>query len=191
MRSLFTRVFLQYQQSLFFFLLLPLKSYFSVLIDWIEFYALSVIFQPCNGGDYQLNVISFESLKFSWRLTRAYAESKSSETVFCVPRGLLSLTRGTIKRPMRRTSFFSKNWLKYHYVKLHFPTLWLIVHPQGISIHSVGSCSSCNVSLLPLGIVLYRWSKTDIKKDQDQSCVQKSDCYQQLSIEYKVKTIIL
>ena len=22
------------------------------LIDWIEFYAVSAIFQPCNGGDY-------------------------------------------------------------------------------------------------------------------------------------------
>ena len=40
-------------------------------IDWIEFYAVSAITQPCYS-------------------------SKSSETAFCVPRGLLSLTRGTI-----------------------------------------------------------------------------------------------
>ena len=30
------------------------------LIDWIEFYAVSVIFQPYNGGEYSLNLISFE-----------------------------------------------------------------------------------------------------------------------------------
>ena len=28
------------------------------LIDWIEFYAVLAIFQPCNGGDHKLNVIS-------------------------------------------------------------------------------------------------------------------------------------
>ena len=26
--------------------------------DWIPFYTVAAIFQPCNGGDYQLNVIS-------------------------------------------------------------------------------------------------------------------------------------
>ena len=26
------------------------------MIDWIEFYAVSAIFQSCNGGDYKLNV---------------------------------------------------------------------------------------------------------------------------------------
>ena len=57
------------------------------LIDWIEFYAISVIFHPCNGGDHQLNPCP---------PSRGYSSSKSSETVFCVPRGLLSLTLGTI-----------------------------------------------------------------------------------------------
>ena len=44
---------------------------FDWLIDWIEFYAESEIFQPCNGGDYKLNVISFEILKFPWQSSRA------------------------------------------------------------------------------------------------------------------------
>ena len=47
------------------------------------------------------SVISFEIFKFPWRPLRAYSSSKSSETVFCVPRGLLSLKRGTIRRIFR------------------------------------------------------------------------------------------
>ena len=70
------------------------KLYSVALIDWIEFYAVSTIFQPCNGGDHWVNVISFEILKFSWRPSRAHSSSKSSEKVFCMPRELL--TRGTI-----------------------------------------------------------------------------------------------
>ena len=35
-------------------------------------------------------------LKFPWRPSRVYSSSKSSETIFCVPKGLLSLTRGQI-----------------------------------------------------------------------------------------------
>ena len=66
------------------------------LNDWLDFYAVSAIFQPCNGVNYLLNVISSEIVKFPWRPSRAYSSSKSSETVICVPKGLLSLTRGTI-----------------------------------------------------------------------------------------------
>ena len=61
------------------------------LIDWIVFYAVSAIFQPYNGGGYSLKVISLEILKFLWRLSRAFSSSKSSETVFCVPRGVVIL----------------------------------------------------------------------------------------------------
>ena len=43
------------------------KYWLTLVDDWIEFYAVSAIFQPCNGGDYLLNVISFEILKFPWR----------------------------------------------------------------------------------------------------------------------------
>ena len=52
------------------------------------------IFQSCNGGDFLLNVISFEILKFSWRPSRAYSSSKSSETVFCVLRFFFILDTG-------------------------------------------------------------------------------------------------
>ena len=73
------------------------------LIDWILFYAASAIFQPYDDGDSWLKVISFEILKCPWRPPRIYSSTKSSETVFCVPRGLLSLTWGPIWRPIRRT----------------------------------------------------------------------------------------
>ena len=69
---------------------------FDWLIDWIEFNTVSAIFQPFKGGDYYFNVSSLKNFKFPWRPSRAYSASKSSETVFCVPRRLLSLTRGTI-----------------------------------------------------------------------------------------------
>ena len=34
------------------------------LIDWIAFYAYRQYFSKCNGGDYKLNVVSFEILSF-------------------------------------------------------------------------------------------------------------------------------
>ena len=65
------------------------KKYNDWLIDWlidsIDFYTASAIFQPINGGDYQLKVINCEILSceilFPWRPSRAYSSSKSSETV--------------------------------------------------------------------------------------------------------------
>ena len=48
--------------------ILPLTIASNVwLIDWIVFYAASAIFQPYNGGDSWLKVISFEILKCPWR----------------------------------------------------------------------------------------------------------------------------
>ena len=66
------------------------------MIDLIVFNAVSAIFQPYDGSDYKLKVISFEILKFPWHPSQAYFLSKSSEMVFWVPRGLLSLSWGTI-----------------------------------------------------------------------------------------------
>ena len=56
------------------------------LINWIVFYVVSAMFQPYNGSDYCVKVISFEILKFPCRPSRGYSFSKSSETIFCVPR---------------------------------------------------------------------------------------------------------
>ena len=81
------------------------KKIYLWLIDWIEFYAVSTIFQLCNGSECEWNVISFEILTFPWWPSPAYSSSKSSETVDCVPRvgGVLSLTSGYILRPIRQT----------------------------------------------------------------------------------------
>ena len=63
----------------------------SILIDWL--YSVLRQYRQYFG---HITVIICEILKFPWRPSRAYSSSKSSETVFCVPRGLFSLTWGTI-----------------------------------------------------------------------------------------------
>ena len=65
------------------------KSYvWNTIIDWIVFQAVSAIFQPNNGIDYQLEMISFEVTLTA--LTSLFS-SNSSETVFCVSRGCYPL----------------------------------------------------------------------------------------------------
>ena len=66
----------------------------KVFIDWIVFYAASAIFYPRNGGDYHFKLKFQFSFVFLAALKKL-SPSKSSETVFCMQRGLLSLTRGT------------------------------------------------------------------------------------------------
>ena len=60
------------------------------IVDWIEFYAVSAIFQPCNGGDYYLNVISFEILKSLTSLL--FIEFQSSRPFAC--QGVVILDTG-------------------------------------------------------------------------------------------------
>ena len=62
------------------------------LIDWIEFYAVSPIFQPCNGNDYEM----WSGLKF-WSFTGGPHETTLHRNPVIACQGkLLSLTRGTI-----------------------------------------------------------------------------------------------
>ena len=70
------------------------SSFYTCLVDWLincfVFYAVSAIFQPRRR-------LVGKFFKFPKRPSlRAYSSLKSRETIFCVPRGLLSLTRGTI-----------------------------------------------------------------------------------------------
>ena len=61
------------------------------MIDLIVFNAVSAIFQPYDGSDYK-----FWNFEVSLASLTSYFLSKSSEMVFWVPRGLLSLSWGTI-----------------------------------------------------------------------------------------------
>ena len=45
-----------------------------------------------KGGFFWFKAISFDTLKFPWQPSRAYSSTKSSEIVFCMPRGFLSMT---------------------------------------------------------------------------------------------------
>ena len=44
-------------------------------------------------------IIGYKILKFPWRISRAYSSTKSRETVICVRRGLLFLTRAPFNAP--------------------------------------------------------------------------------------------
>ena len=75
----------------------PPHSPFPRLLDWLNnvLHRISAIFHPCNGGDYKLKVITCKVWSFDpWRTSLLF--EKNRETVFCVPRGLLSLPRGDV-----------------------------------------------------------------------------------------------